>query len=190
MTALPDDEVLRLLGACPPHRSLDAFLAQVAGWRRRAGAVPDPVESAVKALSEPVHSVAFARACAGIVRGLHEMEAAAVAGIEQALRARFPAPEEPRRAMLDRVAAVAELVRLREAGRLSRSASLRVAYLFDPARAPDPPADVAKFFGDPPGGPVGLRAADALLRAEAPTAWRLAEREYRRLIDRLDPAAE
>lgn len=101
---------------------------------------------------------------------------------------RWPTPAAGELRLIERLDALHELARLREAGELSASAAVRLAFVLDPARAAEPPADLAAWFGQGP-GPVGLRAARACLVTTAPTFWRLAGGEFDRLVDRLDPAA-
>lgn len=184
----PPDVLLSLVREHAPHRAPEAFFHRVGAWRRQSTrAARSRLDAVLESFGAPEGSLAYARTDTMAVRVLLAWSAADLAELLSELRARWAAPSATHKATLERVLAVAELVRLREAGTIQPGAATRVAYLLDPARSPEPPDDVPGFFAEAQGTYVGLHAARAVLVAEAPVAWRLAAAEYARLVDRLDP---
>ncbi|MDO9280639.1 MAG: hypothetical protein Q7U06_01955 [Pseudomonadota bacterium] len=184
---LAPDAVVALARELPPHRGFEAFLDRLAALRR-APVLPSRGEAFLASVGPDVTVAALAHAEAVASRTFHSTPASYIAEVAAALRARWPTPAAGELRLIERLDALHELARLREAGELSASAAVRLAFVLDPARAAEPPADLAAWFGQGP-GPVGLRAARACLVATAPTFWRLAGAEFDRLVDRLDPAA-
>lgn len=184
---LAHDAIVALAREEPPHRAFEAFLDRVAHLRRG----PVPASSAERFLARlgPDASVlVLAHAESVASRTFHSASAAEIVGVLATLRARWPTPAAGERRLVERIEALHEVAGLREAGVVSGAGALRLAYVLDPARPAEPPADLDAWFGAAP-GPLGLRVARAQLVASAPTFWRLAGAEYDRLIDRLDPAA-